>query len=664
MTFGAPIALQTVAWAAVAIGGLAVLAYALKMRRRRYEVPFSLLWQRVLAERESTSLFRHLRRWLSLLLWLFILGLLLFAVTDPELGEPDDDAQSVVIIVDASASMMTRDAGSSGEKPRIEAAKDEARHVLSSLGGADAAMVIRMADSATPLTRFETDHPALRRAVDGIRAVATPADLRGALETAADALRDRERPMIILIGDGNYGDDALDAVRWDDAEDELRLSEIDLSGIDVRYLPVGEATQNAGIVALGVRRYITNRLAYEAILEVQNFGDEPARRDVVLYDGDVPIEVQHVELAPGERRRTIYSELGGGSGGTLRAVLRPPDDEGDGESGHADAFHLDDEAHALLPARSRQRALLVTRDNLYLEGAILVYDEILVDKLTPDDYEAELGAQTLPEYDLVIFDDTTPEELPGEGTNLIYFNPQGEHSPFAVERTLRAPRITDTAEHPVTRWLVLGDVNFDEASVFRVDRSAGEVPLFSSVRAPIAAAKREGERRILAFGFSLGGTDLMLRVAFPLLLVNALDWFAGDDSDLIATYSTGDRVRVALDATYEATAAEVRTPSGHRRAAPVADGYVSIVPEEVGVYEITARRGDEPVANLSVAANLANPRESNIAPVETLELGGRALEAPEGFEPSMRRSLWRYLALLTLVLLVAEWLTYHRRITV
>ena len=50
-----------------ALGGALIVLYILKLRRRRVEVPFSQLWERVLREKETTSLFRKLRRLLSLL---------------------------------------------------------------------------------------------------------------------------------------------------------------------------------------------------------------------------------------------------------------------------------------------------------------------------------------------------------------------------------------------------------------------------------------------------------------------------------------------------------------------------------------------------------------------------------------------------------------------
>ena len=112
----------------------------------------------------------------------------------------------------------------------------------------------------------------------------------------------------------------------------------------------------------------------------------------------------------------------------------------------------------------------------------------------------------------------TPKKLPSKG-HVMFFNPQGEHSPFEISRTLRAPRVTDINDnHPVMRWLTLSDTNFVKASVFRLKER--QTPLVTSVRSPIAAAARDGRRKIVAMGFGLDGTDLMMRAAFPLLLVN------------------------------------------------------------------------------------------------------------------------------------------------
>ena len=698
MSFLAPIPLGVIAWTAAVTVGLAALAYILKMRRRRFEVPFSTLWQRVLREKEATSLWKRLRRLLSLLLTLLVLGLLLLAATEPRLGAVDRDSRSVVILLDASASMKARDGGKDGAT-RMDAARAAARGLLEGMGGGDAAMVMRMDGQTTPLSRFESDMPRLTNLVGKVEASDTPADLRRALGAAADALRGRPNPMIILVGDGAYDPEALASVTWKKPAEALapaagskagaapaapaaavsafgkRLDLIDMSGIDVRYQPVGSSGENVGIIAFNARRYATDKTSYEVYIEVQNTGKRPARRKLVLYNGDLATDVRTLELNPGEQLRQIYSR-GGGEDSVLRASLElePPAGASTPAAGppRRDVFPLDDQAWALLPARRKQHVLLVTKDNLYLEGAMLVYDNIEVDKLTPDEFEARLASRKLPDYAAVVFDDYTPAALPPPPANLLYFNPQGEHSPFRVRGSAARPHITEVNDnHPVMRWLVLNDVNFDSSSVFELDRDKGEVALASSVRDPIMAARRTADRKIVACSFSLASTDLMLRVAFPLFLVNTIDWFASDDADLLTTYATGTRARVPLDGVLGVSEVTVTAPSKRVSRAPLVEGQATFYASEVGVHVLRAL--DRPaagqvagrvLAEVSLAANLSSPTESNITPAPRLELGGAVLAAPEGFGISHPRSIWMYLVLLAAALLCAEWLTFNRRITV
>ena len=109
----------------MAVAGSALLVlYVLKQRRRRVEVPFARLWQRVLRQSEATSLWQKLLRWLSLLVQLVILALLVFSLGDPRLGR-SPAGRSLVLLVDASASMQavigasaTAATATATEKPR------------------------------------------------------------------------------------------------------------------------------------------------------------------------------------------------------------------------------------------------------------------------------------------------------------------------------------------------------------------------------------------------------------------------------------------------------------------------------------------------------------------------------------------------------------------
>ncbi|MGN6106840.1 MAG: vWA domain-containing protein [Kofleriaceae bacterium] len=657
-----------------AIAGAAVLlaigAYIIKMRRRRFEVPFSHLWRRVLEQKDANSLWKQLKRLLSLLLILGILALVLFAALDPTLGAVDRDARSVVILVDASASMKAMDGDDAGQLSRLDAAKRRAKSLIDSMGGGDLAMVMKVDGQATPMSRFTSDAPMLNKVVGGIAASDTPADLTRALGAAADALRDRKNPLIVLVSDGAYPEAQLGQVRWEPAAPAASwsakdLAAVDLSKIDVRYLPVGKRSDNVGIVAFNVRRYIANKAASEVYIEVQNFGQEPAHRELALYNGDTAVDLKKITLAPGQRIKQIYPKLPGSADNKLRASLRPV--EG---AGGSDPFALDDQAYALLPARKKQKVLLVSVDNLFLEGALLVYDNIDVRKLAPAEYDAKPAVAD--DFDVVIFDEHTPATLPAPPASLLFFHPTGPNSPIALRGELANPRITEIDEgHPVMRWVSMSDVYMDKSGVFAPDARRGESSIAYSVRDSIIAAKRDGKRKILAFGFSLpsegrdSATDLPMRVAFPMLLVNALDWFAGDQTDLLTTYPTGSRERIPLDGVVGATEAEVKGPDGAVTHTPILDGMATFYGARVGYYDVAAKSPTGAViAQIELAANLASPGESDIAPSAELSLGGKPLAAPEAFAITHTQKLWIYLVLLAMALIVVEWVTYHRRITV
>ena len=79
-----------------ALGGAMVLLYILKLRRRRVEVPFSPIWERVVEERQTTSLFRVLKRFFSLLVQLTLLALIVVRQPDRGLRGADGGAAADV----------------------------------------------------------------------------------------------------------------------------------------------------------------------------------------------------------------------------------------------------------------------------------------------------------------------------------------------------------------------------------------------------------------------------------------------------------------------------------------------------------------------------------------------------------------------------------------
>ncbi len=298
---GLPLAELAAIFAAVGLG-VAVL-YVLKLRRRVVAVPFSPLWERILRDKEATTLFSKLKRLLSLLLQLALLALLVLALGDPRAAESLIKGRTVVVLVDASASMQATDVAPS----RLGVAKDEVKKMIRGLGGADRMLIAQMDAMVTPLGPMTGDTSALEREVDSIAAADTRADFPRSLRFATDVLRGAERGEIVVVSDGALGP-------ADDASGPVHLG-----GAKLSYVRIGKQGRNVGITQFSVRRYPLDRSRYEVMLELTN--SSPDVEDVelqLLGDG----ALVDLDEAPPAARRAPSAILSA-------ALRRKPDARGE-----------------------------------------------------------------------------------------------------------------------------------------------------------------------------------------------------------------------------------------------------------------------------------------------------------------------------------------------
>ncbi|HQP37711.1 MAG TPA: VWA domain-containing protein, partial [Polyangiaceae bacterium] len=186
--------LATLIQIAAGLGALVLVSYILKLKRRPVAVPFSKLWERILRDKEATSLFSQLKRIFSLLLQLALLALLLFALGDPRTAAAVLEGRNLVILVDTSASMKATD----GMPTRMDAAREEVRKIIRGMGGSDRALVAAMDATVTPLSTMTSDLPSLEGAASSLQASDARADFPRALHFAIDSLRDQTKPEIVV----------------------------------------------------------------------------------------------------------------------------------------------------------------------------------------------------------------------------------------------------------------------------------------------------------------------------------------------------------------------------------------------------------------------------------------------------------------------------------
>jgi len=624
---GLPLAQLAAIFGAVGFG--VMVLYVLKLRRRVVAVPFSPLWERILRDKEATTLFSRLKRLLSLILQLALLALLVLALGDPRAAETFIKGRTVVVLVDASASMQATDVAPS----RLAVARDEVKKIVRGLGGADRMLIAQMDAMVTPLGPISGDVSALERELDAVRATDARADFPRALRFATDVLRGVDRGEIVVVSDGALGPAS-------DAYGPVRLGSAKLT-----YVRVGKEAKNVGVTQFSVRRYPLDKSHYEVMLELTNTG--PGVEDIelqLLGDGAL-VDLTRLRLQPGERLPRFYPQLSGASR-TLEAKIARVD-------GTHDQLPADDRAYALLPARRRARVLVVTEGDTYLEAALLLDEYLDVTDVAPKAYPQAIARG---DWDAVIFDRVTPSELPK--AHALYLDPRGPGAPVKVEGELKNPGFDKVdRKHPAVRFLGLETVNI--ASGHKLAPEAGDKVLGASDggSSPILVAGVRGGYKFVALGFDVTGSDFPLRVAWPLFVLDCINWFTDEDAEYLSSFRTGDVWRIPVGT--GAAQATMRRPDGSTVPLPVHEGRAVMLGVDAGFYQLMV--GDQ---TTSFAANLLDAGESAIAPQDRLVVDGREAGELGGFHVGVRREIWIYLLLAAALLTAIEWATYHRRVTV
>lgn len=624
---GLPLAQLVAIFGAVGFGVL--MLYILKLRRRVAAVPFSPLWERILRDKEATTLFSKLKRVVSLLLQLALLALLVLALGDPRAADSVLAGRTLVVLVDASASMQATDVAPN----RLAAAKNAVKKLVLAMGGADRMLIAQMDAMVTPLGPLSSDTASLERQVGAIHATDTRADFPRALRFATDVLRGYDRAEIVVVSDGALGDAS-------DASGPVRLDRASLS-----YVKIGQGERNVGITQFSVRRYPLDKSRYEVMLELTNTGPEVEDVELQLLGDDALVDVTKLRLQPRERLPRFYPQLSGASR-TLEAKITRVD-------GTRDDLPADDRAYALLPERRRARVLVVTEGDTYLDAALLLDEYLDVTDVAPKGYAAAIARGN---WDAVIFDGVTPAEMPA--ANALYLDPRGSGAPVKVENELKQPSFDKVErKHPAVRFLALDDVNIAVAHRLVPDSSDKVLGASDRGASPILVAGTRNGHKFVALGFDVRNSDLPLRVAWPLFVLDCIDWFTNEDTQYLSSLRTGDIWRLPVGASVKE--ATVKRPDGRIQVVPVHEGRAVLQGEQAGFYELTA--GNDVT---TFAANLLDSSESSIAPQEKLTVGGTEAGAVAGFHSGVRREIWIYLLLFAALLSAIEWATYHRRVTV
>jgi hypothetical protein len=645
--------LAPAAFALAALIPIVVVLYLLRLRRTEQVVSSTYLWRRMVRDLEANAPWQRLRRNLLLILQLLVLVALILALTRPFTWAEGTGGEAAILVLDTSASMAATDVTPN----RLGAAKTQALRYVDGLPDGARVTVIAAGDGAQVLASSSQDRRQVRQAIQGAR-IGQPgsgSDISAALELAAAIAARQPDTETVVYSDGRV----------------VMPEYLVLKG-RVRYLPIGLSGENQAIGALTLRPGPGG--GQTAFVQVIHYGEAPVQRRLVLsaFSGEgealQTLYAYDLDLAPGEPRAVVADSL-------------PPEIEAiEARLLGSDLLAADDRAWAVRPMGEPARVTLVTEGNLFLETGLGLLPNLEVTTVRPGDWESgrlEDGKTGEPVAEgeppsLTILDAYVPLTATLPSGNLLFIAPPSSTAVFSVTGQVEQPAVraasggwAEGERDPLLAHVDVAGVGVQQAA--RVSLPDWARPVIvgdtsemgaTSRSVPLLWAGEDGSRRIAVLAFDLRRSDLALQVAFPLLLANLTGWLApSGGSDLPEQVLPGSAVSFSVPPGVQ----DVRAigPDGSAVAVAVRSGQATVTETGLlGLYRV--RWGEEGQAAFSV--NLFSPFESDVAPAGSLSLaaGGGDLGPGPDAARSARREWWRLLAWIALIVLIVEWLVYHR----
>lgn len=671
MTFLSPIAALIAA--AITLPVL-IAMFLLKLRRKPVRVSSTMLWDQAVKDLQANVPFRWLRPSWMLLLSVLILASLLLALARPALDATAARAQTVVLVIDRSASMNAHDLSESGDRlqaSRLDLALERAGDELDQLersGFAGVVAVVAYAADPVLIAPATSNLARARRSLATITPTDQPGDLAAALTLVETLVQSQSMQtdelasaLAVILSDGQATSD----------------TPLTLAGAQPRFIRVGPSpaspSPNLGIVALAARRAYDDPGLVRLFVRIQSTRPQPAVLTVTL-DGAILDRKPVVFEAPAEPsdqagatvvQAALALEVPGRASGDLVLTVERAADSQD--SAVPDALDADNAAGLALSA-PQQPAILLVRANP--DAAPTTAQWILTDILDAMQprslrvvdaagYRMLAGESGLALFDLVIFEGITPGAVPPI-PSISFGAPLPAPGPALAEADdARAGRFLAWArDEPIMRAVALDQIIVRAARV--LPDAPGLVPLARDRRGTLIGLWRDDAVGHLVVGFDLEESSWPVDVSFAIFLANAID-------DLTLTSQTAGphALRttdpIIVEPTPGSTRARVLDASGTAIAQRPLDGSAGLVTlgalPRVGAYTI---QGALPA---SVRINLLDERESSLATADTLTIAGQPLDGTAR-TGSQIIELWPWLVLIAGVLAVVEWILHGLRLRV
>jgi hypothetical protein len=511
MTFVAP-------WVLVALVLVvpAVVAFLMRRRRSVIKVPSTLLWQAVALRRIRNRKIRYLTRILALLACALAVVVLVGAAARPR---REQQGETVAVVVDVSASMGRGEPGS----PLAQARRHLGR-MLWSRRPEDTYVIIAAGAEPRRLAGPTTEGALLDEALDAIEPGRGAADLGAAVDLGASLVRGASRARVLVLHDGGDGAGDMPDMPVGNPPPALQERRFRWGGGgsgDVR-------PDNLGIVTFATRRPadIEDEDEREVLVVAATSSPVGRRAKVTVEAFGVVLAEQRVDVPPaGEAEVRLR----------IRTPAREVLARVTALDGRPELLSADDEVRLVQGVVVPPRVFLVAAsdapeaETFFAEQALRAAGVRQIERVTPADAHLRVGSR-----DVVVALTAPPDTRPT--APVLYLGTRaragGSGLPVRGQRELTVDAEGDptrlrsvASHHALMRGVDLEGVAIQRA--LAADVPEGARALVELDGGAVVLAGGDGTDGWVYVGIDPLRSDLVLRVAFPVLVANALALLGG-----------------------------------------------------------------------------------------------------------------------------------------
>lgn len=602
-----------------------ILLYLLKTHAVPQRIPALNLWKEAYENVQAQTPWEKFRHYLLMYLQILALILLILALMMPYLHLRGGDSARVVLCMDLSGSM---NGSFDGKHSKLEEAKRQAKQYVSQLKQGTRVTLLTGGRSGKLLANDVTDLDKIQKLIQEQQ----PTDAEGNLQSALRMLH----PIV---------------KQWDEYQMIGFTDEsVDLGEIAGEIIDLSTEYDNCSVSWVSHAENEEGSVTVQA--KIENHGTSQASHEINLYLGEELYDVQKISLDAGESQVITFLEVSETRFHQLRSsgtYLRAEINEKDG-------LEADNTAYALLDSAVEKRVLLVSKQNQFLEKALTLDNDVVLDKVN-----SLKNIDPEKQYDLIVYDGQMPGRWYGS-ENVLILNPTKDVT-IGKQKVLSLQKRKENIRVTVPTGSLLSDM---EEFSFGCGQARGvEVPSWGysfcndGTDSVGYTGTLEG-RSVTVLGYDLHDTDLPLQMEFPILIQNILH----QTSSAVSLSDAGLNPLDTADllCRQEVTALEWHKPDEETKDGVLQDGHsVFTDTARSGLYKVSAKL-DSSEWNQYFTVAFPTVESEVHQGISVTGEQGKKLDANQSIRQVFGSvSLLKPILIFLLVLLIIEWLVYRRK---